>query len=107
MSFGTGSTLAEDVEAEEAALKETVINEKGKEKKVESDKEKENEKVEEEPIKLKRFSATHRDLQGDAMITVDENITEKSDKISKKVMEIQQKVGIPLFEPTFLYTILC
>lgn len=90
-SFGTGSTLTEDVEAEEAAVAES---------KEESEKEK---VVAVEPIKLKRFSATQRDMQADVMITVDENITERSDKISKKVMEIQQKVSLSSDEDLFFY----
>ena len=77
-SFGTESTLAEDMEAEEDVpeKQQTGAN---------------PEDV--EPKKLKRFSATQHDAPGDGMNNVDENISERSDRISRKVLEIQQKVG--------------
>ena len=80
-SFGTESTLAEDVEAEES------IPDKQQQADQNSD-----EKVDTEPTKIKRFSATQHDAPGDGMNNVDENISERSDRISRKVLEIQQKV---------------
>jgi len=50
---------------------------------------------EEQPVsskKKKRFSATHEDAPQDGMTAVDEGISQKSDKIAQKVLEIQQKV---------------
>ena len=89
-SFGTESTLAEDIEAEEAeagAGAEPSVPDKQQhgDQKVE-------EKEELEPKKMKRFSATQQDAPGDGMNNVDENISERSDRISRKVLEIQQKV---------------
>jgi EEF1A N-terminal glycine/lysine methyltransferase len=84
-SFGTESTLAEDIEAEA----EPSVPEKQKQTQAEQNPE---EKADAEPKKLKRFSATQHDAPGDGMNTVDENISERSDRISRKVLEIQQKV---------------
>ena len=79
-SFGTETTLAEDAEAEaEAAASDKQTREQ-------------EELLDVEPKKLKRFSATQRDSPGDGMDAVDEGISEKSDRISRKVLEIQQKV---------------
>ncbi|KIJ26929.1 hypothetical protein M422DRAFT_191607 [Sphaerobolus stellatus SS14] len=103
-SFGTGSTLAEDREAEEAA---TAEEESGREYEKEEEYKdgkdgKNKDELEVEPKKLKRFSAPNRD---EGMITVDENITERSDKISKKVMEIQAKVGTRLYYERIFFDI--
>lgn len=106
-SFGVSGPLTEDVEAEEEAAagdnklqagktdseKDKFLKATGKEKEQEK-KEKEQE-TEVEPKKLKRFSAT-RELPGDSIYAVDENISERSDRISRKVMEIQQKVFFSL-----------
>ncbi|KAF8516154.1 DENN domain-containing protein [Hysterangium stoloniferum] len=87
-SFDTNTTLAENPEAEAA---EALEAEKEKEKTdVETETKKDAEEV--EPTKLKRFSATQRDMPGDGIYAVDENISERSDRISRKVMEIQQKL---------------
>jgi hypothetical protein len=93
-SLGTNSILAEDTEAE-AAEASDAQKEKEKEKEkektdVENEEKKDGEEV--EPTKLKRFSATQRDMPGDGIYAVDQNISERSDRISRKVMEIQQKV---------------
>ncbi len=51
---------------------------------------------EEEPVaRRKRFSASEMDAPQDSMNAVDEGITQKSDKIAQKVLEIQQKVSVP------------
>jgi nicotinamide N-methyltransferase len=49
------------------------------------------------PAKKKRFSASHEDAPQDGMTAVDEGISQKSDKIAQKVLEIQQKVCVLLF----------
>lgn len=46
------------------------------------------------PTKKKRFSATEGESLQDGMTAVDEGISQKSDKIAQKVLQIQQKVGI-------------
>jgi len=104
-----GSTLVEEREAEEEAAREEERREEKvrafveeKERAEKEAKEKASEGEKEEPKKLKRFSATQRDSRIDGMMAVDENITDKSDKISKKVMEIQQKVGLSSYS-TFLF----
>ncbi|GJJ09686.1 hypothetical protein Clacol_003910 [Clathrus columnatus] len=89
--LGADGPLPEDVEAEEEATQYKPHKSKDDEKERPSkEKEKENEE-EIEPKKLKRFSAT-RDLPGDSIYAVDENISERSDRISRKVLEIQQKL---------------
>ena len=82
-SFGTESTLAEDIEAE---AEESVPD---KQRQADQNVE---ENCDPEPKKMKRFSATQHDAPGDGMNNVDENISERSDRISRKVLEIQQKV---------------
>ena len=52
----------------------------------------EEEEVPLSPSKKKRFSATQGDLPQDGMTAVDEGISQKSDKIAKKVLQIQRKV---------------
>jgi hypothetical protein len=48
------------------------------------------------PSKKKRFSAEVREGPQDAMVAVDEGISEKSDRIAQKVLQIQRKV-LPTF----------
>jgi EEF1A N-terminal glycine/lysine methyltransferase len=84
-SFGTETTLAESYGDEIEAMEESSTADKP---------DRENaiiEEVEEEDITLtrrKRFSASEMD----GMNAVDEGISQKSDKIAQKVLEIQQKV---------------
>jgi hypothetical protein len=89
-SFGTESTLAEsyaeDIEAveEEEETTETIVRETST---IAED--------EEEPTtKKKRFSASELEVPQDGMNAVDEGISQKSDKIAQKVLEIQQKVFV-------------
>lgn len=101
-SFGANAPLTEDTEGEEAAAEEgkkSTANRNGNNAETDKDKsntEKDSDKDKEqkgevEPKKLKRFSAT-REHPGDSIYAVDENISERSDRISRKVLEIQQKV---------------
>jgi nicotinamide N-methyltransferase len=97
-SFGTESTLAEsygeDIEAvEQEGLPAHDKVERQTDTIVEDD--------EEEPVaRTKRFSASEVDAPQDGMTAVDEGISQKSDKIAQKVLEIQQKVS--LAPPTYL-----
>lgn len=86
-SIGTESTLAEsyherDIQDEThigAASRETGTIDEEDEEPV-------------SPTKKKRFSATQEEMQQDTMTAMDEGISQKSDKIAKKVQQIQQKV---------------
>lgn len=88
-TFPTDTTLAEPVPAvpslnkldETASKVETVAEEKGEE-------------PPESPTK-KRFSA-HAEDGNDGMKAVDEGISERSDRIAQKVLQIQQKVRVEL-----------
>jgi len=83
-SFGTESTLVEsyetmreDAQAKLELAKEEVIEEE--------------DEAPPSPTK-KRFSASGGDVQQDGMTAVDEGISERSDRIAAKVLQIQQKV---------------
>ncbi|THH21551.1 hypothetical protein EW146_g15 [Bondarzewia mesenterica] len=90
-SFGTESTLAEsydghtddDVVVKTDLTKGPVIEEA-------------EEELEQEapmsPSKKKRFSVHATEHRDDGMTAVDEGISERSDKIARKVLEIQQKL---------------
>jgi nicotinamide N-methyltransferase len=87
-SFGTESTLAEsygEVDEEESQAnrseRETGTIPEDEETSLVS------------PNKKKRFSASEVDMPQDGMNAVDEGISQKSDKIAKKVLEIEQKVS--------------
>ncbi|KAF9015158.1 hypothetical protein BDQ17DRAFT_1418269 [Cyathus striatus] len=85
-SFGTESTLTEEYEEEQVSKKEPLDSEH-----VGGDGD--------ETVSLpkkKRFSATEVDLPQDGMSAVDEGISQKSDKIAQKVLEIQQKLETAL-----------
>ncbi|KDQ63546.1 hypothetical protein JAAARDRAFT_29564 [Jaapia argillacea MUCL 33604] len=87
-SFATESTLAESSEKEESVGKierttGTVLEEE------------EEEEPPLSPSKKKRFSA-HSDLPQDGMVAVDEGISERSDRIAEKVLQIQQKLETAL-----------
>lgn len=85
-SVGTESTLAEQYENGD----ETLVHGKT---------DRETNTIEEEdetpssPAKKKRFSATQGELVQDGMMAVDEGISERSDRIAQKVLQIQQKVS--------------
>ena len=88
-SFGTESTLVETYETmrEEAQgklelAKEEVIEEEDEAPPPQS------------PTKTNRFSASGGDGQQDGMTAVDEGISERSDRIAAKVLQIQQKVSL-------------
>lgn len=85
-SFGTESTLVdsydparEDVQAKPDLSREEVIEEE------------EDDGAPQSP-KVKRFSASGGEGQQDGMSAVDEGISERSDRIAQKVLQIQQKV---------------
>ncbi|KAJ6604647.1 DENN domain-containing protein [Mycena vulgaris] len=86
-SFSTESTLAESYEA--AGLEGTVGKQLDRE--TGTIPEAEEEDLPASPRK-KRFSASEADLPQDGMNAVDEGISQKSDKIAQKVLEIQQKL---------------
>ncbi|KAK0506225.1 DENN domain-containing protein [Armillaria luteobubalina] len=88
-SFGTESTLAESYEEDNVEPVEKIERKTGT---IEED-------DEEEPLsptRKKRFSATEVDVPQDGMNAVDEGISQKSDKIAQKVLEIQQKLETAL-----------
>jgi nicotinamide N-methyltransferase len=84
-SFGTESTLVETYETmrEEAQGK----LELAKEEVIE-----EEDETPQSPTKTNRFSSSAGDGQQDGMTAVDEGISERSDRIAAKVLQIQQKV---------------
>ena len=84
-SFGTESTLVESYDQlrEEAQVK----HELAKEEVIE-----EEDEAPPSPTKKKRFSASGGEVQQDGMTAVDEGISERSDRIAQKVLQIQQKV---------------
>ena len=88
-SFGTESTLVESYDQlrEEAQAK----LELAKEEIIE-----EEDEAPPSPSKQKRFSASGGERQQDGMTAVDEGISERSDRIAQKVLQIQQKVKSPL-----------
>ncbi|KAF9229287.1 hypothetical protein BS17DRAFT_771267 [Gyrodon lividus] len=85
-SFGTESTLAE---AYERGMDDTLVADK-------TDRETgtitEEEETPVSPTKKKRFSATQTEVVQDGMMAVDEGISERSDRIAQKVLQIQQKL---------------
>jgi hypothetical protein len=87
-SFATESTLVETYETmrEEAQGK----LELAKEEVIE-----EEDEAPQSPTKTNRFSASG-DGQQDGMTAVDEGISERSDRIAAKVLQIQQKVEFPI-----------
>ena len=86
-SFSTESTLAESYgDGKDDTIVVSTI-ERGTETIIEE----EGEESVPSP-KKKRFSATDVDLPQDGMNAVDEGISQKSDKIAQKVLEIQHKV---------------
>lgn len=85
-SFGTESTLAE---AYERGMDDTLV---AGQPERETDTITEEEEAPASPAKKKRFSATHSEVVQDGMVAVDEGISERSDKIAQKVLQIQQKV---------------
>ncbi|KAI0003680.1 hypothetical protein BJV74DRAFT_881520 [Russula compacta] len=85
-SFGTESTLVgsydttrEEAQAKLELAREDVIEE-------------EEDEVPSSPAKKKRFSASGGEGQQDGMTAVDEGISERSDRIAQKVLQIQQKL---------------
>ncbi|KDQ05918.1 hypothetical protein BOTBODRAFT_122115 [Botryobasidium botryosum FD-172 SS1] len=48
-------------------------------------------------VRLRKFSATHMDAAADGLKGMDHGITEKSDQVAQKVLQIQQKVRSPSF----------
>ncbi|KAF9478515.1 hypothetical protein BDN70DRAFT_879853 [Pholiota conissans] len=89
-SFGTESTLAESYGEGIEAVDEEGLPAHGK---IDRQTDTIVEADEEEPVaRVKRFSASDVDVPQDGMIAVDEGISQKSDKIAQKVLEIQQKL---------------
>lgn len=90
-SFGTESTLAESYDGDSVEPVEKIERKTGT---IEEDDEDEPPLS---PARKKRFSATEVDVPQDGMNAVDEGISQKSDKIAQKVLEIQQKVCFVIF----------
>lgn len=91
-SIGTESTLAESYnerDLNDDNLMGTVSRETG------TIDEEDEELI--SPAKKKRFSATQDESLQDGMTAVDEGISQKSDKIAQKVLQIQQKVRLMIF----------
>ncbi|RDB28884.1 hypothetical protein Hypma_015524 [Hypsizygus marmoreus] len=87
-SFGTESTLAESYgEIEDEDSSPTKLDRETK-----TITEADEEDTPMTPSKKKRFSASQVDMPQDGMNAVDEGISQKSDKIAQKVLEIQQKL---------------
>ncbi|KAL6309956.1 AEX-3 domain-containing protein [Sparassis latifolia] len=84
-SFGTESTLVDSYEGDERDEHAKTPLSTGTVMEV-------DEEQEEAPPKKKRFSASHGELPQDGMTAVDEGISQKSDKIAQKVLQIQRKV---------------
>ncbi|KAH7930967.1 hypothetical protein BV22DRAFT_1108857 [Leucogyrophana mollusca] len=88
-SFATESTLAESYERGDDTLVAGKV-------------ERDTETIEEEeetavsPTRKKRFSATQAEILQDGMTAVDEGISERSDRIAQKVLQIQQKLETAL-----------
>jgi nicotinamide N-methyltransferase len=88
-SFATESTLAESCEEEGGGTSPV-----GKtERETGTIEEDEEEDATMSPSRKKRFSASEANMPQDGMNAVDEGISLKSDKIARKVLEIQQKVS--------------
>lgn len=92
-SFGTESTLAESYGDVIESAEEGHASEKHRM----TDTIVEDEEEEVVTAKKKRFSASEVDMPQDGMNAVDEGISQKSDKIAQKVLEIQQKVTLLSF----------
>ncbi|KZT30581.1 hypothetical protein NEOLEDRAFT_1053137 [Neolentinus lepideus HHB14362 ss-1] len=91
-SFGTESTLAELSDADDTFTKS--------DRTTETIQEDDEEGSPSPTTKKKRFSATLTDLPQDGMTAVDEGISERSDKIAQKVLQIQQKLETALAAET-------
>ncbi|OJA18722.1 hypothetical protein AZE42_01245 [Rhizopogon vesiculosus] len=88
-SIATDSTLAEQYENGD----DTLVH--GKTDR-ETDTIAEEDETPSSPAKKKRFSATQGELVQDGMMAVDEGISERSDRIAQKVLQIQQKLETAL-----------
>ncbi|KAF5375028.1 hypothetical protein D9758_000285 [Tetrapyrgos nigripes] len=88
-NFGTESTLAETSEDDEIPEMPKIQRET---ETIQEDEE-EDDTIE---VKKKRFSASNLDGLQDGMNAVDAGISEKSEKIAQKVIEIQQKLETAL-----------
>lgn len=93
-SFSTESTLSESYRTE--GRDDTLV---GKSSVRDSTVEEVDEEDEDGVMatRKKRFSATRSDLPQDGMTAVDEGISQKSDKIAQKVLQIQRKVWSSVF----------
>ncbi|KAF9241378.1 DENN domain-containing protein [Melanogaster broomeanus] len=98
-SVGTESTLAEAYEHGDDTL---VAGKTDRETDTITEEEETPQPV--SPARKKRFSATQTEVVQDGMMAVDEGISERSDRIAQKVLQIQQKVGertLPPFKSCF------
>jgi hypothetical protein len=91
-SFATDSTLAESYDGEEVPEADHTVT-RSTPRENGTIPEMEEEESEPSGPKKKRFSASDMEIAQDGMTAVDESISQKSDKIAQKVLEIQQKVG--------------
>ncbi|KAJ7786304.1 hypothetical protein B0H16DRAFT_1489998 [Mycena metata] len=87
-SFGTESTLAESYEAADLDMEHV----KKLDRETDTIPEGEEEDLPASPNRKKRFSASETDMPQDGMNAVDEGISQKSDRIAQKVLQIQQKL---------------
>ncbi|KAJ6575111.1 AEX-3 domain-containing protein [Mycena capillaripes] len=89
-SFSTESTLAESYEAADLDMQH-VGPAKQLDRETDTIPEGEEDEMPASPNRKKRFSASETDMPQDGMNAVDEGISQKSDRIAQKVMQIQQK----------------
>lgn len=93
-SFPTDTTLAETFDGDDTIVGVTPAAGVNKERETGTIQEADEEDETVSASKKKRFSATDVDVPQDGMNAVDEGISQKSDKIAQKVLQIQQKVCI-------------
>ncbi|KAF9459896.1 AEX-3 domain-containing protein [Collybia nuda] len=87
-SFGTDSTLAESYGGRDEEESQGGRSER----ETSTIREDDEEATSVSPNRKKRFSASEVDMPQDGMNAVDEGISQKSEKIAKKVFEIEQKL---------------
>ncbi|KAJ8702592.1 hypothetical protein PTI98_001296 [Pleurotus ostreatus] len=95
-SFPTDTTLAETFDGDDTIVGVTPAAGVNKERETGTIQEADEEDETVSASKKKRFSATDVDVPQDGMNAVDEGISQKSDKIAQKVLQIQQKLETAL-----------
>ncbi|KAF7339475.1 DENN domain-containing protein [Mycena sanguinolenta] len=91
-SFATESTLAESYESADLDMERVMPAKLVRETGTIIEADGEEEETPASPNRKKRFSASETDMPQDGMNAVDEGISQKSDRIAQKVLQIQQKL---------------